>query len=39
MDVPITLPRPRSLSTEFTSEFKDYVQMIRNAIYAERKER
>jgi NitT/TauT family transport system ATP-binding protein len=39
MDIPITLPRPRSLSTEFTSEFKDYVQMIRNAIYAERKER
>jgi NitT/TauT family transport system ATP-binding protein len=39
MDVPITLPRPRSLSTEFTSEFKDYVQMIRNAIYAERRER
>jgi NitT/TauT family transport system ATP-binding protein len=39
MDVPITLPRPRLLSTEFTSEFKDHVQTIRSAIYAERKGR
>jgi NitT/TauT family transport system ATP-binding protein len=39
IDMSITLPRPRSLSTEFTSEFKDYVQMIRDVIYAERKER
>jgi NitT/TauT family transport system ATP-binding protein len=39
MDVPITLPRPRMLSTEFTSEFKDHVQTIRSAIYAERKGR
>ena len=39
IDMSITLPRPRSLLTEFTSEFKDYVQMIRNVIYAERKDR
>ncbi len=37
MDLQITLPRPRTLSTEFTSEFNTYVQTIREAIYAEQR--
>ena len=39
MDIPITLPRPRTLSTEFTHEFLEFVKTIRRAIYAERRER
>ncbi len=39
MDVPIDLPRPRDLATEFTSRFKEYSDLIRGAIYAERKVR
>ncbi|MCC7016871.1 MAG: ABC transporter ATP-binding protein [Rhodospirillales bacterium] len=39
MDVPIALPRPRTLSTEFSTEFTQYVKTIRTAIYAERRER
>jgi NitT/TauT family transport system ATP-binding protein len=39
MDVPIALARPRTPSTEFTPEFTHYVQTIRKAIYAERRER
>jgi NitT/TauT family transport system ATP-binding protein len=38
MDLQIALPRPRSLSTESTSEFNTYVQKIRDAIYAEQRE-
>jgi NitT/TauT family transport system ATP-binding protein len=36
MDIQIELPRPRTLSTELTSQFNAYVRMIREAIYAER---
>ena len=39
MDVPIALPRPRTVSTEFAPEFTQYVKTIRTAIYAERRER
>jgi hypothetical protein len=38
MDIPITLPRPRTLQTEFADEFKGFVETIRTAIYAERKQ-
>ena len=37
MDLQISLPRPRALSTEFTSDFNHYVQTIRDAIYSERR--
>jgi NitT/TauT family transport system ATP-binding protein len=37
-DLAITLPRPRTLETERTSEFQDLVHIVRQAIYAERKE-
>ena len=39
MDIPIALPRPRTIATEFMPEFKEFVQTIRTAIYAERRER
>jgi NitT/TauT family transport system ATP-binding protein len=39
MDLPIDLPRPRDLATEFTPRFKEYSDLIRGAIYAERKVR
>ena len=39
MDVPIDLPRPRDLATEFMPRFKEYTDLIRGAIYAERKVR
>jgi NitT/TauT family transport system ATP-binding protein len=39
MDVPIDLPRPRDLATEFMPRFKEYSDLIRGAIYAERKGR
>ena len=39
MDLPITLSRPRTLSTEFVPEYKEFVRTIRTAIYAERRER
>jgi len=39
MDVPIDLPRPRELATEFMPRFKEYSDLIRGAIYAERKGR
>jgi NitT/TauT family transport system ATP-binding protein len=35
MDVPITLPRPRTPDTEFTAEFKDFAKIIKSAVYAE----
>jgi NitT/TauT family transport system ATP-binding protein len=37
MDLPVQLPRPRSLETELTPEFKELVRRIRDAIYASRK--
>jgi NitT/TauT family transport system ATP-binding protein len=39
MDVPIDLPQPRDLATEFMPRFKEYSDLIRGAIYAERKGR
>jgi NitT/TauT family transport system ATP-binding protein len=33
MDLPIELARPRTISTELTSQFNAYVRMIREAIY------
>jgi NitT/TauT family transport system ATP-binding protein len=35
MDVPITLPRPRTPETEFSPEFQDFAKTIRAAVYAE----
>ena len=35
MDVPITLPRPRTPDSEYTTEFKDFVRIIKSAVYAE----
>ncbi len=35
MDVPITLPRPRTSDTEFTDAFKDFAKTIKSAVYAE----
>jgi NitT/TauT family transport system ATP-binding protein len=37
MDLPVNLPRPRSLETERASEFQDMVHTIRGAIYSQRK--
>ena len=37
MDLPVNLPRPRSLETERLAEFQDLVHTIREAIYGERK--
>jgi NitT/TauT family transport system ATP-binding protein len=37
MDLPINLPRPRSLETERLPEFQDLVHIVREAIYGERK--
>jgi NitT/TauT family transport system ATP-binding protein len=37
MDLPVKLPRPRSLETERASEFQDMVHTIRAAIYGQRK--
>jgi NitT/TauT family transport system ATP-binding protein len=34
LDLPIKLPRPRSPDMEYTSEFKDYVDQVRQNIYA-----
>jgi len=39
MDVPITLPRPRTPDTEFTPEFSQLAKTIRAAVYAEAKVR
>jgi NitT/TauT family transport system ATP-binding protein len=39
MDVPITLPRPRTPDTEFTPEFSQFAKTIRAAVYAEAKVR
>jgi NitT/TauT family transport system ATP-binding protein len=33
LDLPIELPRPRTLDTEFTSEFRVYSDAVREAIY------
>ena len=35
MDVPITLPRPRTPDTEFSAEFQEFAKTIRAAVYAE----
>jgi NitT/TauT family transport system ATP-binding protein len=35
VDVPITLPRPRTPDTEFTAEFKDFAKTVKSAVYAE----
>jgi NitT/TauT family transport system ATP-binding protein len=35
MDVPITLPRPRTPETEFSPAFQDFAKTIRAAVYAE----
>lgn len=35
MDLPITLPRPRTPDTEFTAEFKDFAKTIKSAVYTE----
>jgi NitT/TauT family transport system ATP-binding protein len=35
MDVPITLPRPRTPDTEFSAGFLDFAKTIRAAVYAE----
>ena len=37
MDLPVDLPRPRSLETERLPEFQDLVHTVREAIYGERK--
>lgn len=37
MDLPVDLPRPRTLETERTPEFQNLVHTVRTAIYAERK--
>jgi NitT/TauT family transport system ATP-binding protein len=37
MDLPVSLPRPRSLETERLPEFQDLVHIVREAIYGERK--
>jgi NitT/TauT family transport system ATP-binding protein len=37
MDLPVNLPRPRSLDTERLPEFQDMVHVIREAIYGQRK--
>jgi NitT/TauT family transport system ATP-binding protein len=37
MDLPVNLPRPRSLETERLPEFQDMVHDIREAIYGQRK--
>jgi NitT/TauT family transport system ATP-binding protein len=37
-DLKVDLPRPRTLDTERMSEFQDLVHIVRQAIYAERKE-
>jgi NitT/TauT family transport system ATP-binding protein len=37
MDLPVNLPRPRSLETERAPEFQDMVHVIREAIYSQRK--
>ncbi len=38
MDLKVDLPRPRTLDTERMPEFQDLVHVVRQAIYAERKE-
>jgi len=35
MDVPITLPRPRTPDTEFSAQFQEFAKTIRAAVYAE----
>jgi NitT/TauT family transport system ATP-binding protein len=37
MDLPVDLPRPRSLETDRLPEFQDLVHTIREAIYGQRK--
>jgi NitT/TauT family transport system ATP-binding protein len=37
IDLPVDLPRPRSLETERLPEFQDLVHTVREAIYGERK--
>jgi NitT/TauT family transport system ATP-binding protein len=35
LDVPITLPRPRTPDTEFTAKFTDLARTIKSAVYAD----
>jgi NitT/TauT family transport system ATP-binding protein len=37
LDLPIDLPRPRTIEMEFTPEFKAYADAVREAIYASKK--
>jgi len=37
LDIPVDLPRPRSLATEFLPRFREHAETIRRAIYAERR--
>lgn len=37
LDLPIRLPRPRTIDMEFTPEFKAYADVVRDAIYSSKK--
>ncbi len=37
LDLPIGLPRPRTIDMEFTPEFKAYADVVRDAIYSSKK--
>jgi len=37
LDLPISLPRPRTIAMEFTDEFKAYSDAVRAAIYSSKR--